>query len=276
MNNIYLHQNALSKNTCHFIAANGFHPKCYQKMFSLTENASFQSPLLRPLWSNSQKPTIDSWMVFVDDLDKYVKKYQPKIVMGHSIGVVLWMLYSIKYNYSFEKIIMLEPALFPKWMYYAYRIICGLRIQKQVHPLIKQTLKRKVFFNSTDDIHQKFSEKKVFQKMSPEVMADYIESGFEKTDSGYELKYSPQWEAEIYEKAMMEDIIIWDHLRRLSIGTELIYIRGEFSNVCTSSISEKLTQLCSLFYSYTVPDSTHLLPFEKPEEVAKIINLHLE
>ena len=58
-------------------------------MFSLTENASFQSPLLRPLWSNSQKPTIDSWMVFVDDL------FGQHLVHKSVLTILAWCLYAI-------------------------------------------------------------------------------------------------------------------------------------------------------------------------------------
>ncbi|RAP26783.1 hypothetical protein DID74_01435 [Candidatus Marinamargulisbacteria bacterium SCGC AG-333-B06] len=274
--NIFKYNNCISKNKCHFIAANGFPPASYNHIFNKISAFSVQSPLMRPLWDPEPPPILKSWMQFADDLVPYVKEFQPKIVLGHSIGAIIWLLYSIKYNYSFEKVIMIDPALFPKWVYRAYRIIHAVGLQKQFHPLVKLTLNRKKEFNSLEEILVNFKEKDIFSKINDNVLKDYISSVFQKNNHKYSLMYSPEWESIIYEKGMLDDAVIWDHIKSMSVVTEIIYLKGEFSSICKDSVSKRLANLCSHFYSYEIPNTTHLLPFEQPSSVADIINIHLK
>tara|TARA_B100000427_G_scaffold20454_1_gene15582 strand:+ start:3729 stop:4559 length:831 start_codon:yes stop_codon:yes gene_type:complete len=273
---VFEYNNSISKEKCHFIAANGFPPQAYNHIFKPISSCSIQSPLLKPLWKSKPAAILDSWMDFADDLVPYVDKFKPKIVAGHSIGAVIWLLYAIKHNYSFDKVIMIDPALFPKWVYRTYRLVHSVGLQSHFHPMIKLTLNRKTEFDSLEEIQENYSQKKIFSRIKKEVLNDYIHSVFKKTKNGFLLDYSPEWESIIYEKGMLEDRVIWDYMARLSITTEIIYLKGELSNICTDSITRRLASLCSHFYSYEIADTTHLLPFEKPENVSEIINLHLE
>tara|TARA_B100000131_G_C18088993_1_gene601393 strand:- start:742 stop:1572 length:831 start_codon:yes stop_codon:yes gene_type:complete len=273
---IYKYNNSLANEKCHFIAANGFPPEVYNDIFKNVTSVSVQSPLLRPLWNPEPPPILDSWMQFADDLKPYIEKYQPKVVLGHSIGAVIWLLYSIKYNYSFEKIIMIDPALFPRWMYRVYRLIYAFGLQKKFHPLINVTLNRKKTFDSIEKIQESYKQKQIFSRVKENVLQDYINSVFKEEEKGFSLGYSPEWESIIYEKGMLKDRIIWDHLSSISLVTEMIYIKGELSNICTNNVTNRLAKRCSHFYSYEIPNTTHLLPLENPETLVKIINLHLE
>tara|TARA_Y100001970_G_C14229947_1_gene857960 strand:- start:723 stop:1565 length:843 start_codon:yes stop_codon:yes gene_type:complete len=270
-------KNATSKKHCHFIAANGFSPKVYNQIFKDITTWSIKSPLLRPLWNPSPPPTLHSWMDFADDLVPYVEEFQPKIVIGHSIGAVIWLLYSIKYNYSFDKIIMIDPALFPTWMYRIYPIIYKLNLQKRLHPLIKVTLNRKQTFSSFKEAEDNYKQKPIFSRIKEDILNDYITSMFEKNNNNeVSLVYSPQWESIIYEKGMLADSIIWKQLANITGKTEVVYLKGELSTICTDSVTKHLEESCSHFFSYEIPDTTHLLPFENPESVKDIISLHLE
>ena len=272
---VFYFNNAHSKKVVHFIAANGFPPATYKQLFGAISHVSIQSPLLRPLWDPVPPPLLKSWMDFADDLVPYVEKYQPKIVCGHSIGAVIWLLFSIKYKYSFEKLIMIDPALFPRLFYRLYPLLVKFRLQKKMHPLINVTLNRKRVFNSFDEIKNNYKKKPIFSRVVDSVLDDYINSAFKQHNNKLVLRYSPEWEAVIYETGMMKDGIVWKYLQDLAKTMEIIYIKGTLSNICTDAVTKRLKSLCPQLVSYELKGASHLLPFEQPDQVCDIIKRHL-
>lgn len=254
----------------HFIAANGYPPNSYKSFFNSIENVHIYSFLLRPLTGNYEEVELESWFDFVDDMHDYVEKFQPKVVMGHSIGAVLWLLYSIKYNYEFEKIILIDPAIFSPKIVLLFNILRMLRIHEKMHPHILPTLRRQQVFNSKEDIFTKYRSKKIFKFVSDDVLDDYIDALFEKQGKEYKITFSPQWEAKIYERGIIEDALIWKYLNRTSAKIYLVW--GEFSNICSDKIELMFKNRCKLFKSYKINDTSHLLPLENPRRVGSIVN----
>jgi len=258
-----------SQEICHFIAANGYPPAAYQQLFKQLDYG-IKSPLLRPLWPDFPKPKIRSWFDFVDDLVPYVEQNKPKLVAGHSIGAILWVMYAIKYNYSFEKIVLIDPALFPVWQCLVFKLCRIIGIHRKVHPLIPVTLRRQTTFRSKEEILENYQKKRIFSRFSEKALVDYINSIFTKKDDQFRLCYSPEWEAVIYEYGLREDIEIWKKIS--SIRSKIILIQGEYSDISTPLIQSKLEMRCVDVETYRIKNATHLVPLECPDEVANIIS----
>jgi pimeloyl-ACP methyl ester carboxylesterase len=263
-------KSGLASKNIHFIAANGYPPAAYVSLFKSIKDVYIRSFLLRPLNPDFNNVKLDSWFNFADDLHDYVVQFQPKIVMGHSIGAVIWLLYSLKYNYTFDKIILIDPAIFLPNITFFFNVFRFFRLHKRVHPFILPTLKRQRYFNSKQEIFIKYRSKKIFNLISDTVLLEYIESLFDYKNSQYQIKYSPIWESKIYEYGLLEDKLIWKYLEQ--ILSEITLIRAEFSDICTKKIETMFKSKCSNFRSFELKNTTHLLPLEQPLEVANVIN----
>ena len=254
----------------HFIAANGYPPAAYKRLFSQLNCAKVTSFLLRPLSNEFYKVDLNSWFDFADDLHDYVIQFEPKVVFGHSIGAVIWLLYSIKYNYNFDKIILIDPALFLPIQTFCFNICRFFNIHRYVHPFVLPALRRKCIFNTKEEIFRNYREKKIFQYFSNEVLWDYINSLFSLKDSKFEIIYSPKWESIIYEYGLLDDRIVWKYLSTTT--TPINLISGEFSTICTPKLIQMFENKCDHFRSNVVGNTTHLLPLETPDHVADLIN----
>tara|TARA_B100001989_G_C24464759_1_gene426029 strand:- start:35 stop:862 length:828 start_codon:yes stop_codon:yes gene_type:complete len=253
----------------HFIAGNGFSPAAYKGLFEHLPDVCIQSPLLRPLWSRKMPLELSSWDVFVDDLEEYLVTFKPKIVLGHSIGASIWLLAAKKFNYHFDKIILIEPVIFPKYYSWIYVMLKGFNIHKRVHPMISKTLKRKRVFDSKQSIIQRYSQKELFSRFDTQTLSDYVDANFIEKDNGYELIYSPEWEAEIYDKMTLSIGPIWDALS--VIQTDICLFKAEFSNVITKGVYKKLVSNFESIDCIEVKDTSHLLPFETPSYLGQKI-----
>lgn len=260
----------LASKNVHFIAANGYPPSAYVSLFNSLKDVHVRSFLLRPINPDFTRLELNSWFDFADDLHDYVLKFQPKIVMGHSIGAVIWLLYSLKYNYKFDKIILIDPAIFLPHITFIFNVFRFFRLHKRVHPLILPTLKRQQYFSSKQQIFNKYRSKKIFNLISDAVLLEYIESLFDYKNSQYEINYSPLWESKIYEYGLLEDKLIWKFLKETL--TEITLIRAEFSDICTSKVENEFKLSCKNYTSFELKNTTHLLPLEKPDELGDIIS----
>ena len=257
-------------DTWHFIAGNGFVPGAYNALFDQFPKASIQSPLLRPLWDSQQDVYLPSWTLFVDDLEDYIQVKRPKVVIGHSIGASLWLLAAQKFNIHFDKVILIEPVVFPKYYIWLYECLKLFKVHRRVHPMIKKTLNRQRRFESKQQIVDRFSSKALFFRFSEPVLDDFISACFEYKNSGYELVFSPEWEAEIYDKMTLSINDIWK-----SLGTvvgDVLLLKAQYSDVITTGVYRRLLTSYDHIKCIEIADTSHLLPFEQPAYVAKVVN----
>lgn len=255
-----------SDKIVHFIAGNGFVPGSYVTLFNYLSDYSIQSPLLRPLWDKSGFYSLESWDVFVDDLEDYIYEFQPKIVFGHSLGASLWLMAGNKFNYKFDKIILIEPVIFPSYYILIYEILKIFKIHRMVHPMIKKTLKRQSIFKTKDLIFERYSQKSVFSGMSDSVLKNYIDSSFKPVLGGFQLVFSPEWEAAIYDKMTLSIDYIWRSLREVS--SDVLLLKAIHSDVITLRVYNRILKEFDFVNCKEIVNSTHLLPFENPTYVA--------
>ncbi len=142
------------------------------------------------------------------------------------------------------------------------------------HPKIAGALKRRRTFDDLEMAFRGYRSREVFKYMSDESLRAYIAGiAKPKADGGFELAYSPEWEARIYLTGL-HDFDLWNDLPGLQSPRPHHsrrrngYIFGKCRGTCKKEKPDKSTS--SLWKS---PPTS--LPLEQPQEVFNHIRAFL-
>jgi pimeloyl-ACP methyl ester carboxylesterase len=275
----------------HFLHANGYPPDCYQPLFELlkTEYHVF-GMTLRPLWGDAKPEEIQDWVPFSDDLLRFLASTafasstshneraaplsaKSVIGVGHSIGAMVTLRAALREPDKFRALILIDPVLFMPSRLLAWNIVRAIGIGEKFHPKISGALKRRRTFDNLDIVFRGYRNRDVFKYMSDENLRIYIEGITRQTDNGYELVFSPEWEARIYFTGL-RDFDIWNGLKNLTVPT--LFIRGAESDTFLADAERLVKQKQPKVRVEALPQSTHLLPLEHPKEVFEIMQSFLK
>lgn len=270
-----------------FLHANGYPPACYQPLIDLLKTGHrVFGMLLRPLWPNSDPTEINDWHPFSEDLLRFLdeQKSGPVIGMGHSIGAIVTLRAALKEPKRFRALVLIEPVLFPRYYILEWNIARTLGLGYRLHPLINGALKRRREFDDLDKVFEGYRRRDIFRFCSDENLHAFIkgmtkpkaDGGREVSPSGgYELAYSPEWEARVYYTGIWRDWDLWDGLSRLEVPT--LIIRGAETDTFWESTARMVEQKKNpMIKIVAVEKSTHLLPLERPQEVFDITEKFLK
>ncbi|MEL6824080.1 MAG: alpha/beta hydrolase [Calditrichota bacterium] len=260
------------KETIHFAHANAYPPGSYRELLTkLGENHSVLASKARPLWQESPSAKDTSWTVFADDLIRFLdnKQLSGIIGIGHSLGAVMTLIAAIKRPDLFRKIILLEPVLLHRNLYWLTGII-PLKMRRLIVPPIQIAEKRRNFWQSKEEAFKSFRTKKVFSKFSDTALKNYITAGLTKTEGGFKLIFSPEWEARVYAMAYSS----WKIYGHLSIPS--LSIRAEETNAIYKTAWPEWKKLRPEAEYLTMQNTTHLLPLEVPNELSTILHQFIQ
>jgi pimeloyl-ACP methyl ester carboxylesterase len=261
----------------HFLHANGYPPACYQQLFELLKNNHHLfGMMLRPLWDETRPEEIDDWQSFSEDLRVFLSTYsygtsaqvarEPVIAVGHSIGAIVTLRAALKYPRKFRALVLFDPVL-----YVPHRLVeWRLRRAKDPdsHPLIQVTQNRRRTFSDLDEAFTGFRGKSIFRYLSDEQLWIYTEGITRKTENGYELIYSPEWESRIYFTSL-QDFDIWNMLQNLRVPA--LFLRGDETDTFLPDAAEMVKQKQPNARVEVVEKSTHIFPLERPKETFEIM-----
>jgi pimeloyl-ACP methyl ester carboxylesterase len=258
----------------HFLHANGYPPECYKPLFELlkTEYRVF-GMLLRPLWESSRPDDIHDWRPFSDDLISFLRDHGAGSVIGvgHSIGAMVTLRAALRDPKKFRALILLDPVL------YIPRRLVEWRVQRAKdplsHPLIQSAQKRRRTFSDLDSVFKSYRTREVFRYLNDESLRIYIEGITRKTEDGYELVYSPEWESRIYFTSL-QDFDIWNNLQYLQVPT--LFIRGRETDTFLEDAAMLVTLKQPKARVEALEKSTHLFPLERPKEVFELMQSFLK
>lgn len=258
-----------------FAHANGYPPESYRCFLEpfLSDYQVWQV-YLRPFWPGSNPQEIQDWRVFRDDLISDIQELteqsnskQPVIGVGHSLGAAALLMSSIQDQELFSQLVLMDPVIFPRWWGGFMRLLAPSGLIKRFHPLIQGTLKRKTWFESREAMFKNYRGKAVFKGLSDQVLMDYVEGlGKELISGGIGLRYSPAWEARIYETGGLADWLIWKN--RECVFPPTMIIRGEDTYTLHDHVITPLVSKMVQGEFTTIQGTGHLLPLEDPLETA--------
>jgi pimeloyl-ACP methyl ester carboxylesterase len=257
----------------HFLHANGYPPDCYQPFLkALKTKYHVFGMLLRPLWEKASPSDLDDWRPLSQDLLEFLSQRDagPLIGVGHSIGAVVTLRAALWQPNRFRALILIEPVLFPPAFILTWNIIRALGLGYKLHPLIPAARHRRSKFDDLELLFKGYRRKDVFRFMSDENLHAYIDGiSMPRPDGGFELAYTPEWEARIYETGVWRDLDLWRGLPTLTIPT--LIIRGGQTDTFRVGAAQRIQRLRPQTTILTIPESTHLVPLEKPQETFQIM-----
>jgi pimeloyl-ACP methyl ester carboxylesterase len=260
----------------HFLHANGYPPDCYKPLLELltTEYHVF-GMLLRPLWEDAKPEDINSWHPLSDDLRRFIAPARPApiIGVGHSIGAIVTLRAALKDPGKFRALILIDPVLFVPRFLLMWHIFRLMGLGDKIHPWIAGALKRRRTFDDLEIMFSGYRNREVFRYLDNASLWAYID-GITKPspNGGYELVYSPEWEAQIY-RTGLHDFDLWRGLPKLQVPT--LFIRGAETDTFLEDAARLVKQKQPDVRIETLENSTHILPLERPREVFEIMQSFL-
>ena len=257
----------------HFLHANGYPPACYRPLIDLlTAEYHVFGMLLRPLWPNSDPAAIRDWRPFSEDLRRSLHELSlgPVVGVGHSIGAVVTLRAALEAPGLFRALVLIDPVLIPPRHIAQLRIMRLLRLPNRLNARMEATLRRRRHFDDLDQLFSGYRRREIFRFFSDAGLRALIEGITRPSPGGgYDLAFSPEWEARIYETAMWNDRDIWSRLSKLRVPCLLV--RGSQTDTFWERTARLVEERNPAVRTVTLPDSSHLVALERPEEVARSI-----
>lgn len=262
----------------YFLHANGYPPECYAPLLAcFSAHYRVSAMKQRPLWPDSRPEKIVDWNPLTDDFLRFLDERQtgPVIAVGHSLGGIVALRAALRRPERFQALVLIDPVLFPPRMIFLIRLTRALGLLNRLHPLAEGALKRRRVFENLARLSESYHRKSVFRFFSNAGMDAYV-AGLTRPrpDGKYELVYSPEWEARIYVTGIWHDMDLWGGLPGLKIP--LLVIRGAETETFWASTGRLVQRKTPTARVVTVPQSTHLVPLERPGEVCHEIQSFLQ
>lgn len=261
----------------HFLHANGYPPECYRPLLDLFQaNYHVHGMLLRPLWDGANPNDLDDWHPLSEDLIQFLDSRggQPVIGVGHSVGGVTTLRAALRRPDLFRSLVLLDPVLFVPSFLFAWSVIRLLGLGEKVHPLINGANKRRRTFDNLENVFRGYRSKKIFRFMSGDYLRQYIKGMTKPSrEGGYELVYSPEWEARIYLTGS-RDFDLWHGLPELKVPT--LIIRGAETDTFQERNARLVQKKNPAIRIVTLERATHIVPLELPREVCEITQSFLK
>lgn len=254
----------------HLAHANGFPPETYRPLAQHLA-AKFRVVMLpaRPFWPDPPPPeTFDSWHVLADDLIAGIEQHQlgPVVAAGHSMGGVATMFASIKRPDLFRILILIDPVILPRPM--LRMLQAAVEADPNINsPLAEMALRRRRQWDSREDAFWRFRQRALFARWPDETLWAYVDGltrPIPNLDGAIELRYSPEWEARIYDRVPVD---VWHMVTQIEHPT--LVLRGAETDTFTAQSKLLLQRIRPDIPVHTFAQTGHLLPMETPQKVAE-------
>jgi pimeloyl-ACP methyl ester carboxylesterase len=228
--------------------------------------------LLRPLWPRSEPSTIQDWKPFSEDLLELLHQAAGTSVigLGHSIGAVVALRAALLDPSLFRALVLIDPVLAPPHRILQMHLKRILGVRWGTKSMVEGASRRRRRFDDLEQLFAGYRRRDVFRFFSDEGLRVLVKGiTRQSADGGYELVYSPEWEARIYETGLWNDWDLWDGIRKLEVPT--LFLRGSQTDTFFASTSEMIRRKSPAVVTQTIPEATHLVPMERPGEVAEAV-----
>ena len=245
----------------HFFHANGFPVETY---FELLNNLEGQIlPPIRIIGEGLQ--TVDEgYDNFVDEVIEHAFKTKGEgVAIGHSLGATLSLLAEARHPGLFKTVILLDPPLFNIAKMIIGSILKKMRLLYMVTPA-KKSMKRREIFDTREEALEYFSNRKLFREIPRSTIKLYVKYGLEKFGGSFRLVIPRERETQIFnnfptslpiEISRIQGTLFYADKVRLLDDADLKWWNKAMPKISTNPFH-----------------GSHMFPFEKPRELAVLIN----
>lgn len=251
-----------------FTHANGFNARAYASILApLAADFHVLAIDQRGHGRSGLKPEMEgrtSWYGLRDDLLALLEALDLRNVVlgGHSMGGTASILASAEAPGRVKSLVMFDPVvLSPE------SIAANAGGEPIESPLVQGAMRRRAVFPSHQAVVEAYTGRGAFKSWTPAMLADYVADGFrERPDGQVELTCAPEWEASNF-TAQAHDT--WDAFARST--APITIFRAENGSTCRVEGLEAELTASGRITLETVPGTTHFLPMERPDVVARAL-----
>ncbi|WP_083561072.1 alpha/beta fold hydrolase [Oceanococcus atlanticus] len=254
----------------HFAHATGFSALTYLELFRRLEGkVNIDAWDMRGHGINRHLATNDlalGWETYYRDLSSYLYNLkEPTWLVGHSIGATTSLAAATRLPEKVNGLILCDPVLLPLKDRLMLRLAKWTR-RSQSFGLALSAKRRRRQFGSHAEALQNFRAKQAFRSWPDQWLDDYVTFAFHETKAGHEISCPPDWEAQTF--GHTEDLP-WRHVS--DVGKPLIILAGEHGSTFPHSEHKRLMHRVRHSNIHVLPQTSHFLPMERPDEVANVI-----
>ena len=205
-----------------------------------------------------------SWGELASDLSAFASKLSIKkpLMVGHSMGATVIALAAAFFGLEAEKMILIEPIFLPEDFYRS-------KISIEDHPLASKSIKRRNFWKDRNDAATYLRSKKLFSNWDDEMLELYLTYGMSEGEGGgLVLTCNPMREAALFMGGMSYNP--WLALQKITCPA--LVLEGRESENRRFIDLKKVASLMPRGEHRIIDGAGHLIPMEKPREIADIID----
>ncbi|QUX97707.1 alpha/beta hydrolase [Marinomonas sp. CT5] len=219
------------QSTIHFLHGNGFSVRTY---LNFLEKIKGYNLILQDAAGHGGSTPGDSFIGWNATASRFAealsvqKEIIPKkelIGIGHSFGGCMTALMSEQTPELFDRLVLLDPALFPPRLIWMMRGVRLAGLKSQI-PLAKQARRRRTQWESFAQVKSSFFERGTFKGWESACLEDYIASSIKRDEKGHYQLGCPSWmEAAIFASYPKR---LWHLIAKISVPTCIIQGKDTF------------------------------------------------
>jgi pimeloyl-ACP methyl ester carboxylesterase len=204
-----------------------------------------------------------AWNIIAEDLSGFCRSQHISnhLAVGHSMGATVLTIAAAVYGMEPRAMILIEPIFLPEEFY-------SMKVRVEDHPLASKSIKRTNHWKNEEQAWAYLKSKSLFSDWDEDVLALYLKYGMEKQKTGdLKLACTPESEAAMFMGGSSRNP--WPLLDKLTCP--VLVVEGEKSpNKAFVDLPKAVSLLRHGKYK-SVDGAGHLIPMQKPKEVAQII-----
>jgi lipase len=204
-----------------------------------------------------------SWLVLAGDLTTFIRSLgiSEPLIVGHSMGATVASITEAIEGPLASRMILIEPIFLPSAFY-------DLDITVDQHPLASKAIRRRNGWSDESEAREYIGGKNLFKNWDREVLDLYLEHGMTEAGNGaLTLACQPEREAALFMGGKAQDP--WTLLAKISCP--VLLVEGEKSENRVVVDLKRAASLIPAASLAVVTGAGHLVPMEKPGEVAALI-----
>lgn len=201
---------------------------------------------------------------FARDLQHVIEalELERPLAAGHSAGASTIVVHAAQHPGVIRRAVLIEPIL-PRQDWLA-----NPPGGRNNHSLAEGARRRRAVWRDREEAFRSYRKKDTFRTWREDVLRLYVEEGLRERDDGQvELKCPPEIESAFFEAVRGPDF--WSLLPQMQCPTLLIW--GEESHLHGRGLDIDTQTALPRARTVVVPGTTHFLPQERPDEVARLM-----
>ncbi|WP_306251138.1 alpha/beta hydrolase [Parvularcula sp. IMCC14364] len=257
-----------------FVHATGMCASVYKQFLTpLAEDYDITAPDMRGHGRTSlpaDPSTLRNWHIYAEDLEQYLLSLpQPKDgwrLMGHSMGAATSLLVAARGKVRVTRLVLIEPVIIPDWT----RWIAMSPLQpvlRKMFPIAKQAAQRRATWPDRTTALETYGRKGFFRRWAPGVLEDYLEDGLQTQEDEMRLSCAPAWESATFAAQGQNVWSAFDTVQ--GSATQVHVFIAEHESTVMAQARDRLA--ARGINTTFLPDSSHLVPMEKPDRLATLV-----